>query len=126
MNSQQSAELFAALFQLLTPYAARFDCTENSEQSVSYNTHHVMKNKKSLFFAAVKINKNYVSFHLMPVYVFPELLSDVSPSLRKRMHGKSCFNFRTMEELSLQELESLVATSINRFEQAGYLEKAQG
>ena len=42
----------------------------------------------------VALKKNYVNAHLMPVYVHPELLKDISPSLRKQMKGKSCFNFR--------------------------------
>jgi len=42
-----------------------------------------MKNKKPMYFGSVKININYVSFHLMPVYVFPELLKNMSPALKR-------------------------------------------
>jgi hypothetical protein len=40
----------------------------------------------------VQIKKNYVIYHLMPVYLNPGLLEGMSPGLRKRMQGKSCFN----------------------------------
>jgi hypothetical protein len=50
-----------------------------------------------------------VSFYFMPVYSHPELLEDLSPALRKRMHGKACFKFATVDETLLAELESLVA-----------------
>ncbi len=72
---------------------------------------------KGMFFGAVKIGKRYVSFHLMPVYVHPELLDDISPELRKRMQGKSCFNFTTLDEELLEELSRLTAAGFVRFEE---------
>jgi hypothetical protein len=32
----------------------------------------------------------------MPLYMCPELARQISPGLRKRMHGKTCFNFKTV------------------------------
>ena len=55
---------------------------------------------REVWFGAVGERKNYVSYHLMPVYAFPELLKKVSPELegrKKRMQGKSCFNFNAIE-----------------------------
>jgi hypothetical protein len=43
----------------------------------------------------------------MPIYVKPHLLDDVSPALRKRMQGKSCFNFAKVDDPLLAELEAL-------------------
>ncbi len=74
---------------------------------------------KGLFFGAVKIGKRYVSYHLMPVYVHPDLLDDVNPALRKRMQGKSCFNFTTLDEGLLTELERLTAAGFARFQADG-------
>ncbi len=45
-------------------------------------------------FGGLEIGKRYVSVHLMPVYIHPELLDGVSPALRRRMQVESCFNFR--------------------------------
>ena len=80
-----------------------------------------MKNKKPLFFAAAQIKKNYVSYHLMPIYVFPELITDLSPSLRQRMQGKSCFNFRSVNPPLMLELEMLTAAGMAKYRQAGYV-----
>jgi hypothetical protein len=57
-----------------------------------------------LFVAAAQIRKNYVSFHLMPIYAIRELQKSVSPGLRKRMQGKACFNFTTIDAAHLKEL----------------------
>ena len=61
-----------------------------------------------MFFASVKLGKAYVSFHLMPLYMNPGLAKRISPELKKRMQGKSCFNFRTDPEPELiAELKQL-------------------
>lgn len=80
------------------------------------DTAHVMKNKKPLYFGSVQIRKRYVSFHLMPVYVFPDLLEPVSPDLMKRMQGKSCFNFTAISDSHLAELERLTAAGFTRYQ----------
>ena len=43
----------------------------------------------------------------MPIYVEPSLLEGVSPELRRRMQGKSCFNFRSVDETLFDELAEL-------------------
>lgn len=72
------------------------------------------------FFGAVRVGKSYVSFHLMPVYATPQLLDGISPGLRKRMQGKSCFNFKTVDEPLLQELEALTRRSFELFSSDAY------
>ena len=52
-------------------------------------------------FATVRIGKAYVSFHLMPLYMCPPLNEKVSPALKKRMQGKTCFNFKAVPEPEL-------------------------
>ena len=86
------------------------------------DTSFVMKNKKPLFFGAVQIRKNYVSYHLMPVYVTPQLLTDMSPDLRKRMQGKSCFNFKTVDEALFVELADLTGAGLRSYKEAGYVQ----
>lgn len=50
----------------------------------------------------------------MPVYVEPSLLVDVSPVLRRRMQGKWCFNFTTVDEALFGELETLTRLGYER------------
>jgi hypothetical protein len=72
------------------------------------------------YFAGLRTGKRYVSFYLMPVYARPELLDDVSPALRKRMQGKACFNFATVDEQLMDELDALVARSYDVFVSDAY------
>ena len=63
---------------------------------------------------SVRRGKRYVSIYLMPVYADPSLMDGASPELRKRMQGKSCFNFTKVDEPLIGELESLVKTGYER------------
>ena len=113
--------VFNRLKQILlqAPDSARV--TVNDAGNYSLNTPYSTRYKRELFLAAVQIKKNYVSFHLMPVYMHPELLEGISPQLKKRMQGKSCFNFTTIDEELFQELESLTWQSIAWMKQEGDL-----
>jgi hypothetical protein len=73
-------------------------------------------NKKELFFGAVQAKTSYVSFHLFPVYMFPELLKSISPELKKRMQGKSCFNFSSVDEGLFQQLDALTRKGFEEFQ----------
>lgn len=67
--------------------------------------------------AWVEISKNYVGFHHMGVYCAPELLKNASKKLKARMQGKSCFNFKTMDEPLFEELEQLTVCAFAGFKQ---------
>jgi hypothetical protein len=72
------------------------------------------------FFAGVRQGKRYVSFHLMPIYALPDLVANISPELRRRMQGKSCFNFTTVDEGLMAELEALTRRSFALFTSDAY------
>lgn len=79
------------------------------------------KYQRVMFFGSVQIKKNYVSYYLMPVYVFPELLKNLSPDLKKRMQGKSCFNFAAVDEKIFNELAQLTKKGFDKFKQEGLI-----
>lgn len=66
------------------------------------------------YVGGTRLGKRYASYYLMGVYGSPDLLVSISPALRRRMQGKSCFNFTTIDEGLLAELEALTAKSIER------------
>jgi hypothetical protein len=57
----------------------------------------------------------------MPVYIKPELLDSVSPELKKRMQGKSCFNFNSLEPQLFSELAALTRDGYNSFKDQGFV-----
>lgn len=120
---EQFPVIFQRLRAILEPYASRMRVTGDTESTYALDTRHVMANGKPLFFSSVTVRKNYVSFHLMPVYVFPDLL-DGAGDLRSRMQGKSCFNFTKLDDAQVRALEELVQAGYERYAAEGMLGEA--
>jgi hypothetical protein len=72
-----------------------------------------------LWFICTRVGKRYVSFHLMPIYMCPELQGQVSPALKKRMQGKACFNFRAPDPTLFAELSALTKAAYARWKKDG-------
>ncbi len=50
----------------------------------------------------------------MPVYMYPALLDGASDELKRRMQGKSCFNFTSVDEALFDELAQLLEQGYQR------------
>jgi hypothetical protein len=116
-----TATVFVELKSVLLPYAEKLSVTTDTAHEFRMNTRHIQKNRKPLFFAAVQVKKNYVSFHLMPVYVRPELLKGVSPKLKARMQGKSCFNFTKVDAELFGELAKLTEAGFASYQEQRFV-----
>ena len=71
--------------------------------------------------AWVEVSKSYVSYHLMGVYGNPKLLAGISPELKARMQGKTCFHFKTIDESLFTELDELTVAGIAAMRKAEYV-----
>ena len=109
--------VFEHLRDILKPYEPDLIVAQDTSDYYSLDGHYSQKFKKNLFFGSVQIKKNYVSFYLMPVYMYPDMLETISPELKKRMQGKSCFNFRKVDETLFNELAALAKKGFERFKQ---------
>lgn len=109
--------VFEQLRKILQPYSTHFTLKVDTPDSYSLDGPYSEKWKKELFFASAQIKKNYVSYYLMPVYMYPELSEDISPALKKRMQGKSCFNFKKVEPALFDELAALTLRGAKKFQE---------
>jgi hypothetical protein len=112
---------FQEIFNQLQPYLKKYEqelvVTTDQNQLYYLDSNKIFpRNNKPYFFGSVSVKKNYVSYYLMPVYMFPDLLESISPSLKARMQGKSCFNFKKVNPELFRELEQLTDASFNRFQ----------
>ncbi|HEX6290278.1 MAG TPA: hypothetical protein VFZ66_13885 [Herpetosiphonaceae bacterium] len=108
-TAEQFQSVFTQLKQILQPFAPQLVVQADTPENYYLDTPHIAHLQRSIFFGAVQIKKNYVSYHLMSVYIFPALLDQISPQLKKRMQGKSCFNFTRIDQAMLDELAHLTA-----------------
>lgn len=106
----------ARLSSILDPYRDRLE----SNDLYGVNTLKWPDGGAHDFFAGVRVGQRYVSYHLMPIYALPDLAANISPQLRRRMQGKSCFNFTTIDENLMTELEALTKRSFAHFTSDAY------
>ena len=109
--------VFERLKSILQPYAKDLTVKADTPDTYYLDGPYSEKWKKELFFGSAQVKKNYVSFYLMPVYMYPELLKDASPELKKHMQGKSCFNFKKVEPALLDEVAELTRKGADRFKE---------
>jgi hypothetical protein len=118
-DDAQATAVFDRLADIFAPYRSTLIVKADEPGNLYLETPPSTAYPSGLFFGAVKTGKRYVSFYLMPVYVHPNLLEGISPGLRKRMQGKSCFNFTRQDDALLGELEALTAAGFARFQDDG-------
>jgi hypothetical protein len=109
---------FRGLREILKPYDKKLLVVKDNPGSYMGESKSLRYQGKPVMFVSIT-TKSYVSFHLFPVYMFPELLKGISPALKKRMQGKTCWNFKKAEDALFAELGGLVDASFRRFAELG-------
>ena len=120
-NHEDFKSIFDQLKPILQAYESNLVVVADVPDNYTLNSPYVEKYKKEVMIGAVQIKKNYVSFHLMPVYMFPDLLDSMSPQLKKRMQGKSCFNFAKPDVALFGELAALTKAGFERVRQEKFI-----
>ena len=113
--------VFKSFKKNLEWYERHLKVTSNTATSYNLYAGYNEKYKREIYFGGVQIKKNYVSFHLMPVYINPKLLIGISTELKKRMQGKSCFNFNKIDETLFNELSKLTKQGFEFYKKTGML-----
>lgn len=99
---------------ILEPYLSRLVATKDGPGGLTLEIPG-LEGKPWGYVAGTRLGKRYVSFYLMPIYAFRDLDDALSPELRRRKQGKSCFNFTTVDEPLLAELATLIAAGFERY-----------
>ena len=106
--------VFDRLRSMLKPYEPGMFVSADSDMWYGLDLAPEAERTPATWFGAVRLGKSYVSCYLMPVYADPSLLDDVSPELKKRMQGKSCFNFTRIDDALFTELTDLTKRGYER------------
>lgn len=116
MNSgNKFLNVYTELKKILTKFEKGMNVKDEDEENYYLIGPYSEKFKKELWFASLHIKKNYVSYHLMPVYMYPELVKEIPSPLKKRMQGKSCFNFKEYDKELFQHLAKLTLSAHKMF-----------
>ena len=101
--------VFRRLRRILEPHAGKFVVSVDKPNHYCLGIPCSPKFGKSFPIAWVKISTSYVGFHFMPIYFAPTLQKNLSAGLKARMQGKSCFNFKAVDDELFEELKRLTA-----------------
>ena len=118
-------QCFAQLKTLLLPFEKSLWVVHNKPDNYYLHTRPTTQNAKGEFFGAVLQKKLYTSYHLMPVYYNPLLLQKIGKALKAHMQGKSCFNFRNVDDHMLQELNVLTRHAFEDYIRLGRISKSK-
>ena len=117
-KNQDFDRAFQGVRKTLKPYDKKLLVKKDKPGDYMSESKSLRYQGKPVMFASIT-TKSYVSLHLFPIYMFPDLLDGISPELKKRMQGMTCWNFKKAEEPLFAELGKVVGASFRRFEELG-------
>jgi hypothetical protein len=79
------------------------------------------RKQSELWFASLLIQKGYVGFYFLPVYVRPGFKDLVGKELLKTLKGKSCFHIKSADPVVYQQIEQALALAYEEWEKAGWV-----
>jgi len=109
--SEEFKEIFSELKKIFKKYEKNLTVPVDKDDCYMLIGPYSEKLKKDLWFGGVQIKKNYVSFHLMPIYMYADLAKGIPEELRKRMQGKSCLNFKKVDKTLFKTLKEFTDKS---------------
>lgn len=125
MKTDGRTEAFAALRSILAPLAPPLVAAKDTPTELTLVTAepspYPQHKGQPMWFGAVRLGKAYASIHLMPLYMNPRLQAEISPALKKRMQGMTCFNFKSPPDATQQaELERLAAAALEAWRKSSW------
>lgn len=79
------------------------------------------RKKNEVSFAAIIIQKNYVGFYFMPIYIEAEMKNIFAPELLKLLKGKSCFYIKKLDEALLSQIDDALKAGFELYRKRGWL-----
>jgi hypothetical protein len=113
--SADFAPVFSALKHVMAAYQGELHVATDEPKKYYVVTKSLSWKGGPMYFGAVIWGKAYVSYHLMPLYVRPELAKKISPELKRRMQGKACFNFRDRDQALFAEVSELTKSGLEHY-----------
>jgi hypothetical protein len=87
--------------------------TDDSPTNFTLKTQWIeARTKEPAWFGWIAIKKSYVAYHVMPLYSLPALNDLVPATLEKRRQGKTCFNFKKVDEALFDDLRQLTQVAV--------------
>jgi hypothetical protein len=71
--------------------------------------------------ASLILGKGSVSFHFLPLYIRPALISKIPRALKKTLKGKTCFHIKSPDPVLLEDVRQAVDAGTQLYRDRGWL-----
>ena len=118
-------EVFEALKGVLEPYVQR-GLTVTADDETSYELVSMRpveiegRKMDRMYFVGIRNGKTAAVLHYFPIYCV-DLAPKLDPALRKLLKGKTCFNFKKIDEPLLQAVREALDIGFDAFREKGWL-----
>lgn len=118
MSKDNLNEIFDRLKTILSKYESdsmitselygRYELEFDREITTkSRKTGNIIK-KKSLYFTAIIVQKDYVGLYFMPIYSHRDEFKDISEDFLKKLKGKTCFHIKSLDPQTEKDITKLL------------------
>ena len=124
MEITDKQEIFNQLKSALAVYADRMQPQSANDRYELYTGKPVDilgRHFPTVYFAAVKINKGFVGFYYMPIYMNPALVADLPDRLKPLLKGKTCFHIKKLDEPLLQDITELLTRGFAAYQAKSWI-----
>jgi hypothetical protein len=112
-------QVLSHLKAILAPYGKKLKVATDNKTGYSLLGKPSKKCPDGMYFAGARLGKSYVSFYLMAIYMNPGIMASMSTNLKRRMQGKACFNFKTVDAALFKELAALTREGLRVLPEGG-------
>lgn len=119
-------EIYDTLKLVLNKYAICFnDIREGNGNINLWNQGKLIidgRVRQEIFFAGLVIQKDYVGFYFMPVYIEPKNKEFTPENLQKSLKGKSCFHIKKLDNDLIQTIDRLLSKGVEMYQNKGWIQ----
>jgi hypothetical protein len=73
-----------------------------------------------MYFASVKMNKNFTVFYFFPIYSDPKLNAEIPDNLKKCLKGKTCFHIKKDDDEIYKSMKVMMNWGLKAYKKMGW------
>jgi hypothetical protein len=119
--------VFKAIKKLILPYVNKgaLKLYANTGGQINLISHKTVviagKKREDIWFVSALIQKGYVGFYYMPIYMHDEMQKQFSPAFIKCLKGKACFHIKNTNPEILKDIEKAIRIGYEEYEKRGWV-----
>lgn len=119
--------VFEAIRKLVLPYNGKSGMTLHGGKDGQLNlvSHKPVtiagRDRAELWFVSVLVQKGYVGFYFMPIYMHDEMKKQFTPAFIKCLKGKACFHIKNTDPAIMADIRKALKVGYEAYKERGWL-----